>query len=190
MPPKLPTEVEGRPTRGDVHRLGDYSARVARQLMSLSNTDFENLPLDEKVRRDVDQARRITSPSARRREERRLAGILRAEGLAEIETMLEAQHQEQRQGARDFQLVEKIRLKVLDGDDGAIAILVGDPSVAPWPTIVDEARREDATGKPKGAKKRLFRALATARADQVAAANVLKKTAASDAADDGTDDTN
>ncbi len=157
-----------RVTHAEKQRHGERSSELARALMGLSDSEFDRLELDEGLRDDVSAARGITSPVAKKRAERRLAGILRAEGLEEIRGVLDAHHQTQRQGARQFQLIEKIREKVLAGDDSAVAVVVSDPTTGEWPQLVDDARREHAVGKPKGAKKRLFRALAAAREQQLA----------------------
>lgn len=156
-----------RVTHAEKQRQGERSAELARALMGLSDSEFDRLDIEEGLRDDVSAARGITSPIAKKRAERRLAGVLRAEGLQEIRGVLDAHHQTQRQGARQFQLIEKIREKVLAGDDAALAVVVPVPTAGEWPQLVDDARREHATGKPKGSKKRLFRALAAAREEQL-----------------------
>jgi hypothetical protein len=58
-------------------QVGERSARLARELMTLSGSALGALRLDDELREKVDRARPVTAHVARRRAERSLAGELR-----------------------------------------------------------------------------------------------------------------
>lgn len=150
-------------TRADRRRArrvaGEQAGTIARQLMTLNDADVEGLDLDEDLRFELEKARRISSMNARRREERRLAGVLRSYDLDEVAAAL-ASHQQARQAdGRLFKLAESWRDRLIADPAVLDAFLDEHPDLAreSWQRWVDEARRQRDTGKPKGASKRLFR---------------------------------
>ena len=158
---------------------GDQSSRLARQLMEMSTAALGRLGLDEGMRAEVDRARRITALIARRREERRLAGVIRrADGddlaarMAKVQAGGDAQN-------RPFHQGEAWRARLLDEGPPALAAFVAaHPDVDPvrLGKLVVDATSERAHGKPRGAGRALFRVV-------MAALTAI----AADAVDDGDD---
>jgi ribosome-associated protein len=157
-----------RPTRAARRAVGDRSASLARRLMQLPERHLARLNLPESVQAELDDARRIKSPIARRRQERRLAGALRNEGLEDVEATLDGLREEDRGDARSFQRVERWRDRLVGAESGDLDGLVDellaelpDARPAEMHELVNAARREKLRGKPKGAGRRLFRHLKT-----------------------------
>src|SRR5215475_207256 len=67
---------------------GDRSARIASTLMKLADSTLAKLEIDDDLRDAIEHARAVTSPIARRRAERTLAGVLRRIDLSALETGL------------------------------------------------------------------------------------------------------
>ena len=139
---------------------GDRSASVAHTLMQLPEALIGGLGLDDDLREAVDRARAVTSPGARRREERRLAGVLRRVDADDLEARLSNVQEGGRADARQFQLAETWRTRLIEegapAAEAFFASVVGADRAA-LARLIDEARRERATGRPRGAARALFR---------------------------------
>ena len=142
--------------RGEQRRAGERSARLASALMKLPASALAKLELDDELRPAIERARAVTSPSARRRAERTLAGDLRRTDLEAIARQLEAASDASAADARPFHLAEQWRAKLIDeGAAGAAGFPGGaDDELM---RLIDAARRERDTGRPPGAAKALFR---------------------------------
>ncbi len=137
---------------------GDRSARLAHQLMGLRASALGALGLDEDLRESVDRARAVTSPVARRRAERSLAGDLRRADLDDVERRLAGAESTAAADVRLFKLAESWRARLIEGGIAAAAELPGGADDQ-LPALVEQAQRERATGKPRGAARALFRHL-------------------------------
>jgi len=154
---------DDRPTRAEIRAHGERSASLARTLMNLKDEAFGRIDLDEELRDEIAHSRGITNLAARRREERRLAGVLRDAGLDEVEAAVAKLEETRHNEARNFQKIERWRKELIEGDDDAITRFVeatgsrvDEPELR---TMVSDARSEVSDGRPKGAGKRLFRFL-------------------------------
>lgn len=135
-------------------RAGDRSSELARQLMLMKEATLAKLELSEEVRDAVERARKVSSPIARRRAERTLAGDLRGEDLAAIaELIANVEHQGEVDSTL-FHLAEQWRTRLIE-EEGASAAFPGKIQMQ----LIINARRERDTGKPPGAKRALFRAV-------------------------------
>jgi ribosome-associated protein len=144
---------------------GDRSARLASTLMKLTDSALAKLVLDDELRDDISRARAISSPIARRRAERTLAGELRRIDIGELEAALAAAGSASVDASRLFHLAEQWRARLLEEGATAAAEFPGG-NVEPLPTLISNAQRERATGKPAGAARVLFRyVLAKLQAD-------------------------
>lgn len=133
---------------------GERSARIARELMAWKDSALAKLELPEDVREELAAARSISSPIARRRAERTVAGALRHADLDEIEAYMIDIQAKGNAEPRLFHEAEHWRAKLIAEGEGA-----GFPGGydEPLPTLVANARRERDTGKPPGAARALFR---------------------------------
>lgn len=157
------SEEDGEESRRQIARrerrtAGDRSARVARALMKLPAAALGGLRLDDELRDAVDRARAVTSPGARRRAERALAGDLRRADLDDVERRLAEVSSAGAAEASLFKLAETWRARLIEGGIAAAAALPGgiDDTVT---SLVEDAQRERATGRPRGAARALFRHL-------------------------------
>lgn len=137
---------------------GDRSARLAHQLMGLRPSALDALGLDDDLRESVDRARAVTSPVARRRAERGLAGDLRRADLDDVERRLAGAESSAATDVRLFKLAETWRARLIEGGIAAAAELPGGPDDQ-LPGLIEQAQRERTIGKPRGAARALFRHL-------------------------------
>lgn len=142
--------------RGQRRRAGDRSARLARDLMKLPESAVKRLELDRDLRDPVDRARAVTSPVARRRAERTLAGDLRRFDLVALAEQLRKLAEGDTGDAQLFKLAEHWRARLIEEGIAAAATFPGGGDDE-LPRLIDAARRERATGRPPGAARALFR---------------------------------
>lgn len=138
---------------------GEDSAKLARELMQLSDSAVSRLGLDEDLQGEVDRARRVTATIARRRAERSLAGALRRVDLEALSAKLANVRATGVGNPARFHLAERWRARLLDEDGAADAFHASFPD-DDHPALLrmlDAARRERTTGKPPGAARALFR---------------------------------
>ena len=135
---------------------GERSARIARELMKWKDTALAKLEMSEELREELEEARAITSPIARRRAERALAGSLRDIDLDELEAYMINIEAKGNADPRMFHDAEKWRARLIEEGSAAAAEFPGG-YVEPLPQLIQNARRERDTGKPKGAARALFR---------------------------------
>lgn len=124
--------------------------------MKMTAPRLAKLKLDEELREHVDRARKVTSHIARRRAERSLAGELRRYELAEIDEQIAKLEQGEGQDVRAFHEAERWRARLIEEGVAAIPELPGGGR-PDTPRFVEAARREKATGLPRGASRQLFR---------------------------------
>ena len=102
------------PTRRQLARkqrrdAGDLSGDLARTLMTIKDAALAKLRLDEDVAELVARARKVTSPVARRRAERALAGELRRFELEEIAAKISSEQDRASEEPRLFHAAEQLR---------------------------------------------------------------------------------
>ncbi len=150
-PEESSRQLKRRQQRAD----GKESARLARKLMTLPASTLPHLGLDRDLRDAVDRARTVTAHSARRRAERSLAGDLRAEDLADLQTRIAKGVAAGSADQRLFKLAETWRARLIEESDAAAEFPYGaQPELL---TLIHQARRERDTGKPRNARRALFR---------------------------------
>ncbi len=152
---------DDRPTHAQRRREGVRSGALARRLLSLSEADVDAMALPELLKEELIEARRIRSGGALRRQERRVAQVLRDEELDAIEALLDERKREYAQDARRFQRLETWRERLLSDESAAAELRAHEPLIpaAELDALVADARRERDLGRPKGASRALFRRL-------------------------------
>ncbi|MFN0251903.1 MAG: ribosome biogenesis factor YjgA [Kofleriaceae bacterium] len=143
--------------RGKIKREGDRSARIARQLMQLKEPLLKKLVIDLELKDAIIAARAITSPNARRRAERTIAGELRSHDLAALDAKLAKVHESNNLDTEAFHLAEKWRARLIEEGIAAAAELTYRGDEAELGRLIDAARKERDTGRPPGAQRKLFR---------------------------------
>lgn len=123
--------------------------------MKMSDSALARLRLDDDLRTEVDRARKVSSPIARRRAERSLAGTLRSADLDELESRLANVKAGGDAETRLFKMAEGWRERLID--ETTIAADVPGGSSPDLHRLIHDARRERDTGRPRGAARALFR---------------------------------
>ncbi|MBW2731921.1 MAG: DUF615 domain-containing protein [Deltaproteobacteria bacterium] len=138
-------EKEPKVSREDRRRerkvAGEQGGVVAKQLMALKDAEIEQLELDDDLTHEVATSRRIKSMNARRREERRLAGVLRAYDLEALMAKLNSQQSGQAD-AHCFKLAEGWRARLIDEPDALDAFFEEHPELDAkrWYRLVADAQ--------------------------------------------------
>lgn len=135
-------------------RAGDRSSDLARAFMLMKDATLAKVQIDEDVRDAIKRARAVTSPVARRRAERQLAGDLRGYDLVAIAQAVQNVEEGQQEDSALFHLAEQWRTRLIE-EDAAAAEFPGTIDAV----MIAKARGERDTGKPPGAKRALFRAV-------------------------------
>jgi ribosomal 50S subunit-associated protein YjgA (DUF615 family) len=136
---------------------GARSAELATALMKLPDHAVARLELDDDLRATITSARAVTSPIARRRAERALAGELRRVDLDELVDQLAKLQGARREDTKLFHQAERLRARLIEEGMAAAAELPGGAEDPELPRLIDAAQRERATGRPPGAARALFR---------------------------------
>lgn len=167
MPPR-DDETRRQAAKRERREAGDRSSRIARDLMQWKDASLAKLLIDDDLRHEIERARKITSQIARRRAERELAGYLRGVDLDELEAYMISVEATGNADNRLFQQAEKWRARLIEEGSAAAAEFPGG-YVDPLPQLIQNARRENETGKPPGAKRALFRhVMSVLEADKLA----------------------
>jgi len=160
--------------RRDRRQAGVRSAEAAHALIDLPPAAFARLELDPELREEIEGARTITSNVARRREERRLAGVLRGHELEAVEKALSNVAGQAGKDALHFKQAEGWRADLLDETRGSTEAAVarflaevggtevGGIEDAALTQLVAQARHQAITGRKGGAAKDLFRQIIAA----------------------------
>jgi len=136
-------------------KAGDRSSDLARTFMLMKDATLAKLELAEDIRDAIDRARAVTSPVARRRAERTLAGDLRGFDLVDLATQVANVESTGVADSQLFHLAEQWRTRLIEEDAAATEFPGGNAD--PLPRLITDARRERDTGRPPGAKRALFR---------------------------------
>jgi ribosome-associated protein len=133
---------------------------LAERMTQLSDADLARLEVDAALREALDLARRMKSSGARNRQLRHCVHLMDTDELAPVRAFLDNRHAAQVGAKRRFHEAERWRDRlVAEGDTALDALLVrfsqGDRQQARQ--LVLAAQREQRSGKPAGAGRRLFR---------------------------------
>jgi ribosome-associated protein len=140
-------------------------------LVELTEAQLQGLELDEDLRRAVQEARRITSHEARRRQMQYIGRLMRDVDPAPIRARLEAIEGGSAEATARHKRLEQLRERLL-GDDAALTdFLAAHPGADAQAlrTLIRNARREQKEGRPPRAFRELFRAIKSLDAAAAAA---------------------
>lgn len=155
-------DAQAPPSRSQKKRDAAALTALGERLTELSKDALGRIPMPEEVREAVQFARTLKSRGARKRQIQRIGKLLREIDAAPIAEAVAAGDQVKGGHVRRFRHVERRRDAIVAGDEAALAAAAGDLPETDQPELerlAEEARREAATGNPKGAKRALFRFL-------------------------------
>lgn len=135
---------------------------LASRLIGLSDTRLARVPLDPQLRTEIEQARRMRSHGARKRQLQYVAKLLRRDDPEPLLDALEAFENEARQLNARHHRSEAWRDRLLESGDTALGALLEQRRDADGQTLrqlLRNAQREAARGKPPSAARSMFRLL-------------------------------
>lgn len=137
---------------------------MGERLAALPPECWQELPLSDRLRAALEQARCIRSHEARRRQLQYIGKLMRTEDTAAILLVLQQEARTASRSAQQLHALERWRAELIEPDNAAIdRLLARYPQIdsAALRPLIAAARSEQATGKPRGAGRALFRHLAT-----------------------------
>ncbi len=104
------------PSRSAKKRAAKAIEELAATLMTLAGADYRRLPLNGVIAEELEQARAIKSHGARKRQLKRLAGLLRAddENRQQIESFMADLERGHQQNTAGFHRLEELREGLCD----------------------------------------------------------------------------
>lgn len=147
-----------KPSRSAKKRAARAVEGLAERLMNLADADFRRLPLAGEIRRELEEARRIKAHSARRRQLKHLAGLLRRddESRQKAEGFLTLLDLGRHRDAERFHQLEELRERLCASESREAALAEAERTLPG----IDLARvRRLAEAAQGGADKRVFREL-------------------------------
>ena len=135
---------------------------LARNLIAMNASRLARVPLEEPLRAAIDEARRIRSNVARKRQLQFVAKLLRRSDPEPILLALEALEVDARQLTSRQHRAEAWRDRLIESGDAAVGELVQerhDADVQAIRQYIRQARTEASRDKPPAASRALFRLL-------------------------------
>jgi ribosome-associated protein len=147
-----------QPSRSAKKRAAKAVENLAERLMNLANADFRRLPLAGEIRRELEEARRIKAHSARKRQLKHLAGLLRHddESRQEAEGFLTLLDLGRHQDAERFHRLEELRERLCAPESRETALAEAERTLSGIDLAKIKRLAEAAQG---GTDKRAFREL-------------------------------
>ena len=168
------------PSRSEQRRAALDVLALAHLLMDKSAGELSKLPMDDALRGHVAEAKRITSPIARKRAAAFLAKQMRKEDdevLDAIREALDANSEGSRRQVADMHRAESWRMRLLEGGDEALAEFIAanpDADRQRLRQLVRNAQEEAKRNKPPRAFRELYReVLAAGRQDAAPAGDEM-----------------
>jgi|SRR3569623_282209 len=157
-------EFDG-PSRSQERRDALAVLDLAKQLVELSDAQLSHVPLDEDLRAEVHNTRRITQQIARKRQTQFLAKQLRKredEELASIRAALQHDREVTRRDTAELHRIEAWRDRLIEEGDEALSQLLQQFPQADRQHLrglARQAKTERLANKPPHSYRELFRAL-------------------------------
>ncbi|MDE2048556.1 MAG: DUF615 domain-containing protein [Betaproteobacteria bacterium] len=134
------------------------------QLVELPGDRLKRVPLPERLRDAITQARHITAHGGRRRQIQYVGRLMRDlsdDELAHIHSALAAFTQTDAASVAAFHTLERWRSRLLDDDDALTQLLSAHPEADAQQlhTLIRNARKERDTQRPPAAFRELFQVL-------------------------------
>jgi ribosome-associated protein len=130
-------------------------------LLRLNERELESIAMPEELRRAVLEAKRIKSHEAKRRQLQYIGRLMREVDAAPLRAKLEAIEGSSAQATAHHRRLEAWRERLLEDDEALTAFGAEHPGadMQVLRTLIRNARKEAASGKPPRAYRELFRVL-------------------------------
>ncbi|MEX0731637.1 MAG: ribosome biogenesis factor YjgA [Aquisalimonadaceae bacterium] len=153
-------EVDPGPSRSERKREAEALQKLGNALIALSADQLHAIPLETDLREAIDLARRLTARGGRRRQLQLVGKLMRSADVEAIRAALEQLDSRGKQEAVRQKQAEGWRERLLaEGDVAVAAFLTAHPDtdVQRLRQLIQNARREQAAGKPPRSARELFR---------------------------------
>lgn len=134
---------------------------LGEELIALNNSQLAQLNLPEVLLDAVKQAQRITSNGAIARQRQYIGRLMREIDTAPISAMLDKWKGVNQEENAHFHQLEKLRSRLLEDDSALSEYLAAHPDADSQQirTLIRNARKEAAAGKPPKSSRELFKLL-------------------------------
>lgn len=134
---------------------------LGEELIELNNSQLAQLDLPEVLLDAVKQAQRITSNGAIARQRQYIGRLMREIDTAPISAMLDKWKGVNQEENAHFHQLEKLRSRLLEDDSALSEYLAAHPDADSQQirTLIRNARKEAAAGKPPKSSRELFKLL-------------------------------
>lgn len=140
----------------------EHQQDVAERLLQLKKSDIDQLDLPQELCLALEEARRIHSRSALKRQRQYLGKIMRGIDSEQVETQLQELLHRHDTNTAGFRRIEKWRDHLLEGDESVLDEIIErhpDLDRQHVHALVRQARKEQQMDKPPAAARKLFRYL-------------------------------
>jgi ribosome-associated protein len=158
-----------RPSKSARKRELEALQALAERMAALSDAELARLHVDKPLRDAVALVRPMRPSSARNRQIRHCVRFMDADDLAEVRAYLDDRQSNKVAVNREFHEIERWRDRLAEQGDGALwALFDAYPQLDRQRIrqLSRDAWREQQTGSPAGAGRKLFRALRAALSEQ------------------------
>lgn len=155
-------EAPEGPSRSELKRQANDRQALVMRVLELSPKEWERLGFDDSSRKSLLEGKKLKPSGARNRQVRYLARILDDDALEAAAAFMENRHSQQLDANRKFHALEVWRDRLIaEGTDAMGPLLDKHPDMdrQQLRQLIQAAKREQETGKPAGAGKKLFRFL-------------------------------
>ena len=152
------TQISKSQRKRDLHALKELGIK----LLDFSDDGLRQLDLPEDLLEALLTAKKITSHVARKRQLAYIGKLMKTIDPAPIRAIIEAREHQHQTSTRQFHLLEHLREQLLlEGDAALPEVLAYFPRTdrQHLRKLVRQAQREQTSGQPAGASRRLFRYL-------------------------------
>lgn len=152
----------GRPNKSAQKRERAALQELAERMVELSDGELKRLDVDPDLRQALAQVRSMRPSGARNRQLKHCLRFMESDAMSEVEVFLDNRRSARVADNQAFHAVENWRDRLLAGGDEALSELFDqfpDLDRQRVRQACRDAIREAETGKPAGAKRRLFKLL-------------------------------
>lgn len=136
--------------------------RLAERLLELSPNQWSRLGFDQRMLETLAESRRVKGNNALRRHVRRVAKLLREEDSAQVAKLFDTIDGQHREETRRFHRLERLRDRLMSGDETAFTELLHDCPIVDRQKILQLIRagkRELEREKAPASQRKLFKYL-------------------------------
>ena len=148
-------------SKSEIKRDAEELKRLGAELVDLGKNSLDKIPLDERLRNEIELAQRIKK-EGRRRQLQLIGKMLRARDVEPIQTALDKLKNRHNQQVSLFHKLEALRDRLVEeGDDAIPSILALYPEAdrQQLRSLVRNAQKEKAANKPPKAYRQIFQYL-------------------------------